>query len=642
MRNALFPLALMALCASALAGPTAKLRPDDADGAEPAPGLWFDLLLAVDPGGASIAADGLEAVPAPTPLAEFGAAIFPAPDAAGAYTKPFTVRVPVKLAASKAKVPLAVGLRGRTADGPLAVEGKAELRLIDWTPHAEATVALKAPAVAGKANAVLVSATVAEGFHVYGTKIGSDGIPMAGALLPAPGARGAVPWAGGEAASPPGKKYDRSVSFEIPFTPARGGKIELRVLLTFQACDENSCDPTAMLYLPLAFDASAAGEEEGASGAGPAARQGAKGAAGPSASGSGAAASGGSSDTGGLAAAGIVQLILLSIGAGIFALLMPCTYPLIPITISFFSKQAESRHKGLLPLALAYGAGIVVIFTAIGGLVGGGLAAADSISNLANVWWLNFLFALLFLVFGLSLVGLFDIRLPSAFDNVAARASGTGGYLSVFAMGLTLVITSFTCTAPFVGSLLVYSAKGGQVGATVLCMATFGLTMAVPFVILAMSPKAFQAMPRSGEWMKRLKVTLGIVELGLVLKFLSNVDIATGRFLVGRQLFLVLWSVSFLAAGFYLLGVFDLFGKGPRKAPGAGRVLAGLLMLGLTGILGYGATGPRLGEYIEAFLPSFEGEYNRAFVAVIDDYEKGVEIAKQKDAFIFLHFTGFQ
>jgi len=338
----------------------------------------------------------------------------------------------------------------------------------------------------------------------------------------------------------------------------------------------------------------------------------------------------------------VLRLILLSIGAGIFALLMPCTYPLIPITISFFSKQAEARHGKVLPLALAYGAGIVAIFTVIGLVVGGGLAAADSIANLANVWWLNFLFAVLFLIFGLSLVGLFDIRLPSAFDNVAARASGTGGYLSVFAMGLTLVVTSFTCTAPFVGSLLVFAAKGGQLGAAVLCMTVFGLTMAIPFAILAMSPKGFQALPKSGEWMKRLKVTLGIVELGLVLKFLSNVDIARGWFLVGRELFLVLWSVSFLGAGLYLLGVLDLFAKSAGQRPGLGRATAGVLMLGITGFLAYGVTGARLGQYVEAFLPSFKGDYNRAFVAVVDDYEEGLRIAKEKDAFVFLHFTGFQ
>jgi thiol:disulfide interchange protein DsbD len=149
--------------------------------------------------------------------------------------------------------------------------------------------------------------------------------------------------------------------------------------------------------------------------------------------------------------------------------------------------------------------------------------------------------------------------------------------------------------------------------------------------------------------MKRLKVTLGIVELGLVLKFLSNVDIAAGTFFVGREMFLVLWAISFLAAGLYLLGVFDLFAKGARWSLGKGRAVAALLMLAITAVLGYGATGkgiqevlgPKVGSVVESFLPQFKRDYSRAFVAVAHDYDEGVRVAKEQGRNIFLHFTGY-
>jgi len=608
-------------CSVAAAAPTATLEQDrDRDtAAEVAPGQWFDVLVHVDPRGEIIQEEGLKARPAEMAGAEFQEAIFPAPDRSGIYTKPFTVRVPVKLAATST-YELAVTIGGRnTAGAAVSVTATGAITTRDYLKrHVDAKVALKAPAVVGQPNAVVVRATVIQGYHVYGAQF-DGGIPLMAMLLPAPGARGALPWAGGGPMSPDGEELEGAFSFEIPFTPARAGPVDLRVLLDWQACTPLACDPNEIAYFPLSFDVEPGDGAAVAVEAPPA-----------------------EPDKTGLAGKGLLQLVLLSVAAGIFALLMPCTYPLIPITISFFSKQAEQRHGNVVPLALAYGGGIAAIFTLIGLVIGAGFAAADSVANLANVAWLNLLFALLFLIFGLSLLGLFEIRLPSAFDNLAAKASGTGGYLSVFAMGLTLVVTSFTCTAPFVGSLLVFAAKGGQLNAAVICMAVFGLTMAIPFVILSLSPKAFQALPRSGEWMKRLKVTLGIVELGLVLKFLSNVDIARGTFLVDRELFLVLWSMSFFAAAAYLLGILDLFARGVRWTLGPGRALAGLLMLAIGGALVYGSTGPRLGQYVEAFLPSFRREYNQAFLAVTEDYEEGLRIAKERNANVFLHFTGFQ
>jgi thiol:disulfide interchange protein DsbD len=210
-------------------------------------------------------------------------------------------------------------------------------------------------------------------------------------------------------------------------------------------------------------------------------------------------------------------------------------------------------------------------------------------------------------------------------------------------MGTTLVITSFTCTAPIVGLILVWAAAGGSLWKVGFTMAVFGLTMAIPFVFLSLSPKAMQKMPRSGEWMKTLKVTLGIVELGLVLKFVSNMDLAFGTFLIGRELFLALWGLSFLAAGLYLLGIFGLFSFKSRWSIGKGRAIAGIILLVITGYLASGLGGKRLAKNLEAFLPDFRPTYTDGFLAVVkEDYEKGVETAIRLDAPIFLDFTGFQ
>jgi thiol:disulfide interchange protein DsbD len=212
-------------------------------------------------------------------------------------------------------------------------------------------------------------------------------------------------------------------------------------------------------------------------------------------------------------------------------------------------------------------------------------------------------------------------------------------------MGLTLVITSFTCTAPIIGAVLIWVAKGGSLVKVGFTMAVFGLTMAIPFVFLSLSPAALQKMPRSGEWMQTIKVTLGIVELGLVLKFLSNMDLAVGTNLIDRELFLALWGFSFLAAALYLLGFFDLVRPGVKWSVGKGRAAFGVALLAVTVYLASGLGGTRLGSALEAFLPILperELEYTDGFLAVVkEDYEAGVAKATELNAPIFLDFTGF-
>jgi thiol:disulfide interchange protein DsbD len=548
--------------------------------------------------------------------------------------------VPVRTtAAGQYKVPLKI--TGKYADGkPLALETKGATLWVsdDLKVHlAPAARIKKTPVVAGEPNAVIVDVTfvefMGEHYHVYGAAISQDvGVPVKAMLLPVPGATGKA-WKGGGPASPAGEKYDAPFAFEIPFVPLKSGKVDARVMVFWQACTEEFCDPNVVVYVPVAFDVE---DGSGKIEAMPPAN-GTAGAGGGAAK-TGAADEAGASDGEDLKKKSIWELILLAIGGGLIALAMPCTYPLIPITISFFTKQAEARDGKVTGLALAYGAGIVVIFTAIGLLFG------KTIDAFAAGATINIIFAVLFLVFGLSLLGLFEIRLPGWFNDLAAKASGTGGYLSVFVMGMTLVITSFTCTAPIVGLVLGLTGSGAawRIGLT---MAVFGLTMAIPFVFLSLSPKAMQALPRSGEWMKTLKVSLGIVELGLVLKFLSNVDFAIGTFLIGRELFLVLWGLSFLLTGFYLLGVHKAFLKDARWAVGPKQAGIGIAMLAVTAYLYSGLGGRVLDDNIEAFLPRLpdrKQEYVEAFRAVVkEDYEQGVAKAKELGAPIFLDFTGF-
>ncbi|MHC4340519.1 MAG: protein-disulfide reductase DsbD family protein [Planctomycetota bacterium] len=585
------------------------------------PGQSFDLLVTIDPKGDRILDKGLRLEPQPATGIEFHAPLLPPEPEEGSFAGPFVVRIPVTLKGS-GKIPLVIKVTGKLKDGKeLSLEAKSTLYSQPTTGHIQGEASLRAPAEAGKPNAVVLKLEVIEGYHVYGAKVREEeGLPMEAELLPARGAGRERLWSGGGATPPPGHKYYGDFTFEVPFTPLKEGKVDLRVLLRWQACTEEYCDPDELAYLPMSFDV--------APGEGPVIQQSA---------GEEATETGSSAGRPDLEGAGLLELALLAIGGALFALAMPCTYPLIPITISFFTKQAEAQHHKVVPLAMAYGAGIVVIFTLVGVIFG------DPILAFATLWWVNAIFALLFLVFGLSLIGLFDIRLPGFFNDIAAKATGTGGYLSVFAMGTTLVITSFTCTAPIVGLILVWAAAGGSLWKVGFTMAVFGLTMAIPFVFLSLSPKAMQKMPRSGEWMKTLKVTLGIVELGLVLKFVSNMDLAFETNLIGRELFLALWGLSFLAAGLYLLDVFGLLSFRSRWSIGKGRLISGVLLLVITGYLASGLGGRRLGKNLEAFLPDLDPTYTDGFLAVAkEDFEKGVETATRLGAPIFLDFTGFQ
>ncbi|MFT5461138.1 MAG: cytochrome c biogenesis protein CcdA/DsbC/DsbD-like thiol-disulfide interchange protein [Planctomycetota bacterium] len=328
------------------------------------------------------------------------------------------------------------------------------------------------------------------------------------------------------------------------------------------------------------------------------------------------------------------KFLLLCIGGGLFTLLMPCTYPMIPITISFFTKQATARDGKVLPLSLAYGLGIVVIFTLIGAIIGPPIVA------FSQHWISNLVIGTAFFLFAFSLFGLFTIQPPRFIMNLAGAAQGGSGTTGVFLMGATLVVTSFTCTAPIVGYILGVGAEGGDLVRVVIGMAVFGLTIAIPFVVLSLLPGRMASIPRAGQWMNTLKFYLGFVEIAAALKFFSNVDqsLNEGPRWLGFGVFMWLWAGIFGLAGLYLLGVVRF--KDPKGPIGPVRMSFALLTLVFAGYVGITAWNGKVYEAdtVLAGLAPPIPIYN--WPVFKDDYDAAREQALAEDKLLFVNFTG--
>ncbi|MBM4014725.1 MAG: hypothetical protein FJ293_07160 [Planctomycetes bacterium] len=351
---------------------------------------------------------------------------------------------------------------------------------------------------------------------------------------------------------------------------------------------------------------------------------------------------------------------------GLFSLLMPCTYPMIPITISYFTKQASARQTSLLPLSLTYGAGIVLIYVVIG------VAVGPIILEFATHWLTNLIIGGFFVLFSLSLFGLILLQPPQFLLQLSGKATRKGGYAGVFLMGATLVITSFTCTAPFVGSLLAAGASGDDADMlrVILGMTVFGLTMAIPFVFLSLLPGKAKTLPKSGEWMHTLKVCLGFVELAAAFKFFSNADLLLQWGVISRELFYLWWSGLFLACALYLWGVIRmdedsepvLLEPGmPVKLHagiGSGRMVAGTAFMLFALYNLHGALGHKLDWVMEALVPPYQNErvagssagggggHGESATAkghpiVKDDFDAAVAKALAEEKQLLVNFTGF-
>lgn len=294
-------------------------------------------------------------------------------------------------------------------------------------------------------------------------------------------------------------------------------------------------------------------------------------------------------------------IFLAGLLGGFIALFTPCVFPMIPLTISYFTKQTGSRRQGVMK-ALLYGLSIVVIYVALGLFVTFAFGS-DALNAMASDIWFNLSFFVLLVVFGISFLGAFELTLPSSWVNKADTNSDRGGWVGIFFMAFTLALVSFSCTGPIIGTLLVEAATRGAVLGPAVGMTGFALALSLPFSLFALFPGWLKSLPRSGGWLNRVKVVLGLLELAFALKFLSNVDLAYHWGILDREVFLVIWIVLFLSLGLYLLGFIrfphDDPGSEPLSVP---RFLLSVVALSFTFYLVPGLWGAPL-KSVNAFLP---------------------------------------
>ena len=349
-------------------------------------------------------------------------------------------------------------------------------------------------------------------------------------------------------------------------------------------------------------------------------------------------------------------IFLAGLVGGFLALLTPCVWPVIPMTVSFFLKRNNNRAKAIRE-ALTYGLSIIVIYVALGLLVTL-LFGANALNALSTNAWLNIFFALLLVLFACSFFGAFELSLPSSWagkvdqqvDKLeSAKRSSFYGLLSIFLMAFTLVLVSFSCTGPIIGFLLVAVSAQGQISGPLLGMAGFSIGLAIPFAFFALFPSLLKSVPKSGGWMNTVKVVLGFIELAFALKFLSVADLAYGWRLLDREVFLSLWIVLFGLLGAYLMGWFhfshdDDAGNGRRPVPVVCFFLA-LLSFAFTVYLVPGLWGAPL-KAVSAFTPPmYTQDFNMQSTAVVEaqfrDYDEGMAYARQQRKPVIVDFTGF-
>ena len=257
-------------------------------------------------------------------------------------------------------------------------------------------------------------------------------------------------------------------------------------------------------------------------------------------------------NTGGsVATRSLTWIFFTAFAGGLLALITPCVYSMIPVTVSFFTKRSKTKTEGIKN-AFYYSASIVFIFTLLGFLITV-IFGPTALNNLATNWIANLIFFLIFLIFGISFLGAFEIALPSSWGNKADSKAGTGSFMGIFFMALTLVVVSFSCTGPIIGNLLVIAARGSYWG-PLIGMFGFSLALALPFALFAFFPGKLNVLGKAGGWLNTVKVTLGFLELALALKFLSNADLSKGWRILDREVFISLWVVIFIFLGVYLLG----------------------------------------------------------------------------------------
>ena len=357
---------------------------------------------------------------------------------------------------------------------------------------------------------------------------------------------------------------------------------------------------------------------------------------------------------------GLWSIFIIAFFSGFAALLTPCVFPMIPMTVSFFTKQSKSKGAGVRN-ALFYGISIIVIYVVLGVLVTW-IFGADALNALSTNVWFNLIFFVLLVVFAVSFLGAFEIMLPNSWANKVDSQADRGGVIGILFMALALAIVSFSCTGPIVGTLLVQAASKGGI-APIVGMLGFSLALALPFMLFAMFPGWLNSLPKSGGWLNTVKVVLGFLELALAFKFLSNADLVLQLHLLEREVFLAIWIAIFGTLALYLFGKLTLPHDSPMTHISVGRLSFGLVVLSFTVYMIPGLWGAPL-QLISAFPPPMEysesplgigahsisnasetvlpegAKLGPHQIVVFDDYDKGLAYAKLVNKPILLDFTG--
>lgn len=354
-------------------------------------------------------------------------------------------------------------------------------------------------------------------------------------------------------------------------------------------------------------------------------------------------------------------LFILAFLSGFIALLTPCVFPMIPMTVAFFTKRSTDKAKGKRN-AIIYGFFIILIYVLLGSVVTA-IFGADVLNALSTNFWFNIIFFIILVVFAISFFGAFEIMLPNSWANAVDRKADRGGIIGIFFMALALAIVSFSCTGPIVGTLLVEAASKGGI-APIVGMLGFSLAIAIPFALFALFPGWMNSLPKSGGWLNTIKVVLGFIELALAFKFLSNADLVIQAHWLEREVFLAIWIAIFGTLALYLFGKIKLPHDSEMRHIAVGRLCFGLLVLSFTIYLIPGLWGAPL-KLISGITPpmfysespmgvgyagggnSIDEELAEAAelgphqIPIFTDYETGMAYAKEEQKPVLLDFTGY-
>ncbi len=352
--------------------------------------------------------------------------------------------------------------------------------------------------------------------------------------------------------------------------------------------------------------------------------------------------------TGGEGKKSLWGIFVLGFAGGLIGLIMPCTFPMIPLTVSFFTKKSGNKQEGVKN-AFLYGFFIFLIYVLISvPFYFLDTGSSGILNNISTNAWLNIIFAIVFIAFALSFFGFYEIGLPSNLSNSADSKSNVSSIGGIFFMALTLAIVSFSCTGPILGTLLVgaLNQDGGAVQLSV-AMAGFGLALGLPFALFALFPNWLSSLPKSGGWMNTVKIVFGFIELALALNYLSKADLVMHWGLLKREVFFALWIIIGLALTLYLFGILKFSYDPPPKKLGKGRIAAGIFFLLFTLYLVPGLTNTKYANLslVSGFPPPLTNSiYNNEIkeeVVVINDYEKALQLAKEQHKPILIDFTGW-